>query len=195
MSNIKSFDSAFNAIGTGMLVGKKKLKNIYNELIQTVNLKGNTAEIGVYKGHTSKFIHFICEEKKHYCYDTFKGVALSDPSIDKHPNGDFACSLEEVKEKLGEENIFYKVGIFPNTFFETNEIFSFVHSDTDTYAGTKATLDCFSQIMFLNGKIFFDDYKWRACPGVEKAVKEFLEHNNNYLLREFEDQCSLTKIA
>jgi hypothetical protein len=28
--------------------------------------------------------------------------------------------------------------------------------------------------MSAGGKILFDDYKWVACPGVEKAISEFL---------------------
>lgn len=197
MKKIKEFNNVWELVNKNTLVGRNKAINIYNELIQTVNLIGNTAEIGVYRGNTSKFIHEICDHKTHYCYDTFEGVALVDKSIDSHNNGDFACPLEEVKKMVGEDNVIYKVGIFPNTFNENNEKFSFIHSDTDTYAGTKATLECFANIMVKNGKIFFDDYKWKACMGVEKAIKEFLKNNKNYAIKEFEKpcQCVLTRIA
>ena len=191
---MKSFEQVLNEVGGTGVVGESKTRFIYQELKETFNLKGHTAEIGVYEGRTSKFIHNFCPHKTHYCYDTFSGVALSNPQIDKHKNGDFACGLDVVKSIVGTENVVYKVGIFPNTFTEKNEIFSFVHSDTDTYAGTKATLDLFSIRVIKHGKIFFDDYKWEACPGVEKAVHEFLNRNKNFNFVTFPHQCVLTKI-
>jgi hypothetical protein len=92
-------------------------------------------------------------------------------------------------------NVIYKKGIFPETFDEGNLEFSFVHSDTDTYFGTKSSLDCFSKIMCENGKILFDDYKWRYCPGVEKAISEFLLSNKNYNSQVNGNQCVLTRIS
>lgn len=190
---MKSFKEIWNEVGGVGIIGESKAKFIYEELKKTFNLEGHTAEIGVYEGKTSKFIHKLCSHKKHYCYDTFSGVALSNPQIDKHPNGDFSCNLDIVKSIVGTDNVVYKVGIFPETFAEENEIFSFVHSDTDTYAGTKGTLNFFARRMIQHGKIFFDDYKWKACPGVEKAVHEFLNINKNFDFKSFPYQCVLTK--
>lgn len=191
---MKTFDELWPHLKEDSLNPEEKYRNIYHELLNTYDLKGHTAEIGVYKGHTSKMIHMLCDHKTHYCYDTFEGIALADPSIDFHGNNEFSCSLENVKNFLGEDNIVYKVGIFPNTFNEHNEWFSFVHSDTDTYAGTQAAFDYFAKRIVLFGKIFLNDYKWKNCEGVEKAVKEFLANNDNFLLKEYENQCVLLKI-
>jgi hypothetical protein len=46
-----------------------------------------------------------------------------------------------------------------------------------------------------NGKILFDDYKWRYCPGVEKAISEFLLSNKNYNSQVNGNQCVLTRIS
>jgi len=189
---METFEKLWDYIKEDNLNGLQKNKNLYKELKKTRNIKGNTAEIGVYKGRTSKLIHLFHHDKKHYCYDTFEGVALSDPNIDSHKNGDFNCSLEEVKKFLGTDNIIYKKGIFPFTFEEGKEKFIFIHSDTDTYAGTKATLDYFAPIMVKNGKMFFDDYKWEKCKGVEVAIEEFMCKNNSFTLKEYEHQCVLT---
>ena len=189
---MKTFEELWDYIKEGNLMGLEKTKNLYSELKNTRNIKGNTAEIGVYKGHTSKLIHLFHCDKKHYCYDTFEGVVLSDSNIDSHKNGEFSCSLNNVKNLLGEDNIVYKVGTFPNTFNEGNEKFIFIHSDTDTYAGTKATLDCFAPIMVKNGKMFFDDYKWEMCKGVEAAIEEFMCKNNSFTLKKYQYQCVLT---
>lgn len=191
--NKKTFHEIWDSMSHHSFNGLNKTKIVYEELLDTFDLEGHTAEIGVYKGHTSKLIHELCKHKTHYCYDTFSGIDLSDSNIDFHKNGEFSCDLSRVKDLLGENNIVYKVGTFPNTFNEGNEKFSFVHSDTDTYAGTKATLDYFAPIMVDNGKMLFDDYKWKNCEGVEKAIKEFMNDNHSFTLKEYEEQCVLTK--
>jgi hypothetical protein len=190
---VKEFNEIWDLISHYSLMGLNKTKIVYEELLDTFKLEGHTAEIGVYKGCTSKVIHELCKHKIHYCYDTFSGIDLSDYRIDFHKNGEFSCSLNDVKNLLGENNIVYKVGTFPNTFSEKNENFSFIHSDTDTYAGAKATLDCFAAIMVDNGKMLFDDYKWKNCKGIEKAIKEFMGNNDSFTLKEYEQQCVLTK--
>jgi hypothetical protein len=191
--NKKTFHEIWDSMNHHSFNGLDKTKIVYEELLDTFELEGHTAEIGVYKGHTSKLINELCKHKTHYCYDTFSGIDLSDSNIDFHKNGEFSCSLNDVKDLLGENNIVYKVGVFPNTFNEGNEKFSFVHSDTDTYAGAKATLDYFAPIMVDNGKILFDDYKWENCRGVEKAIKEFMNNNNSFTLKEYDEQCVLVK--
>lgn len=191
--NKKTFHEIWDLMSHHSFNGLDKTKIVYEELLDTFDLEGHTAEIGVYKGHTSKLIHELCKHKTHYCYDTFSGIDLSDTSIDFHKNKEYSCDLSIVKDLLGENNIVYKVGTFPNTFNEGNEKFSFVHSDTDTYAGVKATLDYFSPIMVDNGKMLFDDYKWKNCKGVEKAIKEFMNDNHSFTFKEYDEQCVLTK--
>ena len=48
--------------------------------------------------------------------------------------------------------------------------------------------------MMIGGKILFDDYKWDLCPGIEKAIQEFLEINKNYNVEEAEYQIVFTRI-
>ena len=168
--NKKTFHEIWDSMSHHSFNGLDKTKIVYEELLNTFDIEGHTAEIGVYKGHTSKLIHELCKHKTHYCYDTFSGIDLSDSNIDFHKNGDFNCSIEKTKDFLGTDNVIYKKGIFPFTFKEEKEKFIFVHSDTDTYAGAKATLDCFSKIIVYNGIILFDDYHFK---GIKKAIKEF----------------------
>ena len=104
------------------------------------------------------------------------------------------------------DNVIYKVGFFPDTFNESDQKFVFVHSDTDTYIGTKATLEKFAPLIVSGGKIMFDDYQWYNCKGVEKAVLEFLKDNNDFTCKVYDNsyyhgndnllinQCVLTKI-
>jgi hypothetical protein len=194
MNNL-NFDDLFFIINNNQnsLLGREKTKVLFEEFI-SINKKGITAEIGIFEGLTSELIAKINGDNFHFCYDTFAGVINSNQEVDKVPNGTFSCCLENVKNKINMQKVIYKIGVFPETFEENNLEFTFVHSDTDTYFGAKATFDCFSNIMIIGGKILFDDYKWDSCPGIEKAINEFLLVNKNYDKKEFENQCVLTRL-
>jgi O-methyltransferase len=174
-------------------LGYEKTKFLYNQF-KEMNVSGHSAEIGVYKGYTSKLLSIINSNNIHYCYDTFNGVVHYNKEIDMVLDGSFSCHLDQVKDIISSKNVIYKFGIFPETFNENHHEFSFVHSDTDTYFGATATFTCFASIMMIGGKILFDDYKWDLCPGIEKAVQEFLETNKNYNVEEAEYQIVFTRI-
>lgn len=148
---------------------------IRHEMGPTLDLEGDMAEVGVFRGKTSLVMHTQAPNKILHLYDTFKGIMGSDKSVDMHSDGDFSdTSVEHVKSVLGDSNnIKYHVGMFPGTFQEHDRKFCFVYSDPDTYFGTKSTLEMFAERMTPHGKIMFDDYGWKGCPGVEKAITEF----------------------
>jgi len=158
------------------ILSHQKINFLFEQLllIRENNISGYTAEIGVYRGGTSFLIHSVLPEKLHICYDTFEGIQGANDKEDAHKNGEFSCGLKTVQENIGfSENIIYKKGMFPDTFAEQHTTFCFVHSDTDTYMGTKTTLECFKDIMEPGGMIVFDDFEWKNCPGVAKALEEF----------------------
>jgi O-methyltransferase len=181
------FDRLFNdgVINHNSLLKPRKSYNLYTEIQEIKGLPGNTAEVGVFQGRTSRLIHKILPNKKHYAYDTYCGIIGADASIDVHIDGEFSAGLELVKSVINMDNVVYKVGFFPDSFSEHDEQFCFVHSDTDTYVGTKSTLDYFCSRLVPGGKIVFDDYQWHKCPGVEKALIEFKENDNSFVHKEF----------
>ena len=204
---MSGFEPLFKSIGNSLL-GYKKSLNLYNEIQSITHLEGNTAEIGIFQGITTKLIHSLMPDRTHYAYDTFCGIQGSDPTEDIHKNGEFSCSLTTVKSNINMEGILYRVGYFPETFnkeIEGKDSFVFVHSDTDTYIGTKTTLEHFAPLIVKGGKILFDDYDWVNCPGVKKAVSEFINVNSDFDIKIFDNsyhhpldntcinQCSLTK--
>ena len=179
-----NFEAVFNE---PCLLGYKKSKNIYDEIQVLRNVEGHTAEVGVFHGHTSKLIHRLLSDRTHYAYDTYCGIKGANPSIDRHIDGEFSAGLQGVKEVINMDDVVYKVGLFPDTFSEQNEKFCLVHSDTDTYFGTKATLACFAPLIVTGGKIIFDDYDWHMCPGVKKAVEEFKETDTAFTYRVYDN--------
>lgn len=140
-------------------LGLNKCHFLYNQLSTTLDRtnEGDIAEIGVYRGETSAFMKILCPDKTLHCYDTFCGILGADSAIDVHKNGEFCYGLEDVKKTVGTDNVLYHVGMFPDSFAETDRSFCFVHSDTDTYLGTKATLDVMWPLLQTGGCIVFDD--------------------------------------
>jgi hypothetical protein len=156
-----------------------QLDIFHKQLVLCRDLDGMTAEIGVYKGDTSKIIKRVLN-KTHYCYDTFEGIYGSSAiNGDTHSNGEFYCNLEDVKSNINMDNIIYKKGFFPETFHEQCEMFSFVYSDTATYFGTKTTLEKFRNNMVRNGKIIF--YVDSKNKGVKNAIDEFI-NNDSFII-------------
>lgn len=180
------FLAVFNdgIINNNSLLKPRKSYNLYKEILEIKDLSGETAEVGVFQGRTSRLIHKLLPNKIHYVYDTFCGIQGADSTIDKHVDGEFSAGLDLVKSVINLDNVVYKVGFFPDSFNEYDNTFCFVHSDTDTYIGTKSTLDYFCSRLVKGGKIVFDDYQWHKCPGVEKALLEFKETNNEFIHKE-----------
>jgi O-methyltransferase len=187
-----SFQKAWDLVKPSLL-GKNKSEILYNEMRLISSIPGDFAEIGVFKGSSSKLMRLVFPDRKLHCYDTFCGIAGADPSVDFHKNGEFSASLEEVKARVGEEGVEFHVGKFPESYLE-KPLLAFVHVDLDTYAGTKAALEYVFPSLSIGGTILFDDYHWPHCKGVEKAIKEWLElHKVECTVREYQHQCAITK--
>lgn len=158
------------------LLGINKSRVLHTELIKTRNLTGSMAEIGVYCGATAKLLQLQFPNRPLHLYDTFHGIARSDKRYDEYRDGDFGGidRLPRVKALLGTTNVLYHPGIFPDTFNPQHGPFSFVHSDTDTYYGTKATIEHILPLVQPGGVVIFDDYDNPKCSGVNKAIAECL---------------------
>lgn len=148
------------------------------------------AEVGVYKGGTSFFIASLAErlglQYAHYCFDTFEGHKAED--INKlvetnHTSGLFSdTSFEGVQQYLKE---FQNVQVYQGRFQDRCDILQnahlhFVHLDMDIYDPTIFALEYFDSHMVRGGVLLLDDYGFRSCPGIEKAVCEFRKTHSGY---------------
>jgi hypothetical protein len=184
-----------NACGVKWLLDEERVKNILHEMERVENIHGDMAEIGVFQGATSLLMKSYFPERTLHIYDTFSGIPNVDPETCKFKTGDFACPIESVKRVLGVDKVMYHVGIFPETFHEHQHRFSFVHSDTDTYAGTLATLNTMFPVLLPGGVIVLDDYTFSITPGVKIAVDAWLGDNRpKCKVREHIMQLVVTKL-
>lgn len=171
-------------IETKMLLSDLEAYQIYTYVKKSEKIKGDIAEVGVYKGGSAKLINEAkCDTKKVYLFDTFEG--LPDTGIndtkDQFKKGLYIGTLDTVKIYLKKysNNIFYK-GIFPLTAQPIEDkVFSFVHLDLDLYEATIRSLEFFYSRLSPGGVLISHDY--RDSEGVKKAFNEFLSDKNEIL--------------
>ncbi|MCG2691215.1 class I SAM-dependent methyltransferase [Microgenomates group bacterium] len=164
---------------------------------KTKKIKGDLAEVGVYKGRSAKIICLAKGARPLYLFDTFKGLPSVDYSIDPAflYKGLYAASFFEVKKYLKKyKNVYYYKGLFPQTAGRVkNRKFSLVHLDCDTYKSTKASLEFFYPRMNRGGVIVSHDY-FGPAKGVAKAFDEYFQDKQEILIKMPGSQCMITKL-
>jgi hypothetical protein len=157
-----------------------RLYTIYQAL-QQVPSGSNSIELGVYNGGASKFIAAVLKKRGngiHFACDTFSGHALVDSGLDGNHevNKGFANVIsDDVSNYLNQENIRIVIGDIIKTADKQkfNKI-GFIHMDMDVYPPTKFALNYFWPKILRGGVVIGDDYGTSSCPGMKKAVDEFI---------------------
>jgi O-methyltransferase len=184
-----------------------ELYTIYQSLKATDHLNGDIAEVGVYKGGSAYLLAKYSKGRRLFLFDTFEGLpgksdgrregGLIEPS--KGWLSD--VSVQEVESYIlcsgiPSQNLVIKKGLFPKTTVGIEGAkYSLVHLDSDLYDTTKDGLEYFYPRLEVGGRIIFHDYNCCGCPGVRKAVDEFVSaHSLKSLLIEVaESQVILIK--
>lgn len=167
---------------------------IYECVRRLSKIKGDIAEVGVYRGTTAKV---ICEAKKNktlHLFDTFEGLPTPEKIDDQFHHGQYSASLEHVMNFLKKyKRVKYYKGVFPKeTCKSVSDIqFCFVHLDLDLYKGTKESLEFFYQRMKSGGIIISHDYH---LPGIKKAFDEFFKNKQEVVIEMPGIQCLVVKI-
>jgi O-methyltransferase len=160
------------------LVPELDAYTVYQLIVAASRLKGDIAEIGVYRGGTATILGHYADKtgKQLHLFDTFQGMPETDAKKDWHKKGDFSdTSLEQVKANLSSvRNVNFHQGFFPGTAGPVKDsIFCFVHVDVDIYQSVKDCCEFFYPRLQAAGAMLFDDYGKYTCPGALKAVDEF----------------------
>lgn len=143
-------------------------------------LAGDLAELGVWKGNTATLLATMARRlgRTAYLLDTYEGFSASDlHGIDAgaRPEAFRDTSLPEVRTLVGEQNVRFIKGHFPDTISQLPDHASFclVHIDCDLYAPMMSALQYFYPRMVPGGFLIVHDYSNLAWPGAERAVDEF----------------------
>lgn len=148
--------------------------------IYSKNMKGSTAELGVYKGEFSAEINTAFPDRKLYLFDTFEGFDNRDVSAEREKgysrgNQDFSdTSVDAVLSRMPvKQNCIVRKGYFPETAEGIDDTFVFVSIDTDLYEPIYAGLKYFYPRLAQGGFIFVHDYHNHEYPGAKEAVEKF----------------------
>lgn len=172
------FAQLYAVTKTKTLVTQDRCFMIYQYVKHALQVPGDLAEVGVYRGGTARLIAHECTPRTLFLFDTFAGMPDSAKGLDFHQRGDFNdTSLEGVKTFLqGCSNVEFRQGFFPQTAVGLEKRqFCFVHVDVDIYPSVKSCLEFFYSRMPKGAVMLFDDYEWKDCEGVKKAIDEFMK--------------------
>jgi O-methyltransferase len=164
-------------------IRQSQLELVANE-INTKNLQGSVAELGVYKGQFAQYIHQYFINRKFYLFDTFEGFDSRDKNTElsknfSAANQDFSnTSVDLVLSKMKQpENCIVCKGYFPATAEHITDEFVFVSIDTDLYEPIYEGLQYFYNKLVSGGYIFIHDYNNDGYKGAKQAVQKFCKEN------------------
>jgi O-methyltransferase len=179
---------------TPMLLFDNEAYQIFMAVKRTKKISGDMAEVGVYKGGSAKLICEADGGRPLHLFDTFEGLpevgSIDSPEFYK---GQFAASLDRVKDYLKDYRVCFYKGLFPSTGAGVaGNYFSFVHLDVDTYESTRSCLDFFYSRMSRGGIILSHDYINAA--GVRRAFDEFFGEKPEPIIEMSGSQCLIVKL-
>jgi len=151
------------------------------QTIEREKIGGALAELGVWRGITSSFIHSQLPDRRLYLFDTFDGFP-GEEAVDIRFRD---TSMELVRRRIGDcSNVIFKAGSFPETARGLeSERFAFVMIDVDKYVATLAGLDFFYPQVVRGGYVFLHDYNSpESEQGVSRAVGDFMKGRPEQLI-------------
>lgn len=181
---------------TEMLLEDNEAYQIFMLARNTEKIKGDIAEVGVYKGGSAKLISEAKGNRTLHLFDTFEG--LPDLTNIDNPNqfhkGNYSARFEETKKYLKEyPNIYFYKGFFPSSAGPIkNKRFSFVHLDVDLHESTLNSLKFFYNRVNKGGIIISHNYI--DTPGVRKAFDDFFKDKPEPIIEMPGSQCLIVKL-
>lgn len=158
---------------------------LISDEIRKKNLKGNVAELGVYKGKFARYINLYFKERKLYLFDTFEGFDERD--IDTEKKKGFSSGSENFSGTSVESvlalmpfanNCIAVKGFFPESAAQIKDEYVFVSLDVDLYEPIYQGLKFFYPSLVKGGYIFIHDFNNDNYPGTRQAVERFCAENN-----------------
>jgi len=154
------------------------------EEVNSKNIPGAVAELGVYKGKFARYINQYFPSRKLYLFDTFEGFNSADINTELQngfSSGEQNFSNTSIAEVLNRmpfrDQCIIKQGYFPQSAEGLEENFAFVSIDTDLYDPIYNGLYYFYPRLLKGGYIFIHDYNNDGYKGAKEAVDKFCTEN------------------
>jgi O-methyltransferase len=152
--------------------------------LDQAKVTGSFAEVGVYRGDSSRILHRLAPNRRLYLFDTFEGFPPQDTD---EPDERFKeTSLDMLRQMLGDlNNVVIRKGYFPDTARGLeNERFAFVMLDVDKYKPTLAGLQFFYPRLVRHGYLMVHDYNSPESNwAVSKATNEFMSDKPEQIIQ------------
>jgi len=176
-------------VGTGNFA---RFLAILELFLPTIEVPGDIAEFGVWKGSTSSLIaktlavQAPLSPKRIHLFDSFEGLTefTAEDSDAKALKGMYQGS-EELLRKSASVNEIDDYFVFHKGFIEDTlpefiakapqTLFSFVYCDTDLFSSTAVILASMWARLSPNGVMVFDQWNMDEFPGEGTAVNQFIE--------------------
>jgi O-methyltransferase len=149
------------------------------------DVAGAFAEVGVWRGETSAFLHRLAPHRQLYLFDTFSGFPDSDLPEGATDHRFRDTSEEAVRSRVGSaDNVVLRPGYVPDTLAGLeDERFAFVLLDLDLLDPTRASLEFFYPRLSPGAYLVMHDYNnaesdW-AC---KRAMDDFLRDKPERLI-------------
>ena len=154
-----------------------------SEEVIKYNVPGSIAELGVFRGETSKLISSCLPDRTIYLFDTFEGHPDDDVNVQIEkgycPDDDEMIKDTSVQRVLDimpdKTKCVVKKGYFPDSLEGLEESFALVSIDCDHYKPTLEGLRYFYPRLSPGGYIIIHDYGNRFGDGIRQALVEFNE--------------------
>lgn len=123
-------------------------------------IPGALAEVGVWRGVTSAFLHRVAPERRLYLFDTFAGFPASDLPAGVQDRRFRDTSVAAVRRRVGvSPNVIIKPGHVPDVLREVSEErFALALLDLDLFDPTRASLEFFYSRLSAGGYLIVHDY-------------------------------------
>lgn len=154
--------------------------------ITSEHVPGGLAEVGVYRGEMSWFIHRMLPDRPLYLFDTFEGFPRAD--LPEHAGTDDRfrnTSVELVLRRIGDtRNVVVRKGSVPETFANLEgERFAFVLLDLDLLAPTLRSLEFFYPRLSSGGYLMVHDYNSPESAGAcKQALDSFMAGRPEHII-------------
>ncbi|HWQ77327.1 MAG TPA: TylF/MycF/NovP-related O-methyltransferase [Anaerovoracaceae bacterium] len=160
------------------------------EEINSRDVPGAVAELGVYKGEFAALINELFPDRGLYLFDTFEGFNAKDIAAEIKGGLSFAAagdfrdtSVDLVRSRLPfPERAVFRKGYFPDTALGIEKNFAFVSIDADLYQPVYEGLKYFWPRMNKGGYILIHDYNSLQYQGAGMAVRQFCGENDLFVV-------------
>jgi O-methyltransferase len=152
--------------------------------LEAERIEGAFAELGVFQGTTSNFIHRQAPDRRLYLFDTFSGFPAE--ALDGIQDSRFReTSRAQVARLLGDvNNVSFREGYFPETAAGLEqERFALVMLDFDLYKSAADAFKFFYPRMVRGGYFFMHDFNSpESDHAISRAASEFLADKPEMML-------------